>query len=245
MCNNFNTNGKKNETPNATAVENCAALFCLLSHDLRNPLSSVVTTSNYFLESYSLLSDQKKISLIENINVNSKALLERLENIFSISKIVDHSLVFTDEAIETIIPLSIRRVRVKIPDFEVHVTIPPKMLLVSMDFVLIEHTFMLFFMNLWNHKNKSDTIDCNVEENGKNVVFYIHTVPVSTYIQAGDLFPAISPDQIRNFSDRTADYHKDMSICELIIKAHKGTFRTVITQNMPSYIITLPLKENC
>lgn len=240
-----NNNSKKNETPDATAVENCAALFCLLSHDLRNPLSSVITTSNYFLESYSLLSEQKKISLIEHISVNSKELLERLENIFSISKIVDHSLVFTDEAIETIIPLSIRRVRVKIPDFEVNVTIPPKMLIVSMDFVLIEHTFMLFFMNLWLHKNEFDTIDCHVEEKGKEVVFYIHTVPVSAYTQTGDFFPTVSSDQNRNFSNRTADYHKDMSICEVIIKAHKGTFRTVITQNIPSYIITLPLKENC
>ena len=181
---------------------------------------------------------------MEHIYADSKDLLERLENIFSLSKIVDQSLVFTDESIETIIPLSIRRVRVKIPDFEVNVTLPSTMLIVSMDFVLIEHTFMLFFIHLWSRKDSSHTISCLVEKKGKRAVFYIHAIPASSHTQNDGFFSTVPFDQNQNFSNRTADYHKDMSLCELIIKAHKGTFQSVMTQNIPSYIITLPLKEN-
>ncbi len=239
---NSNKNNKKNVTTIATAEENCAALFCLLSHDLRNSLSSVITTSNYILESYSLLSEQKKISLLTHISDHSKELLERLENIFSMSKVLEHSLVFIDEPIETIIPLSIRRVRVKIPDFEIQVSLPPVLLVVSMDFVLIEHAFMLLFMNLWNHKNENDTLHCHVEEKGKEVVFHIHPTPITSYEE--DFSPILSPEQNQKF-DNTAYCDKDLSICELIINAHKGTLHTLTTQNIPSYIITLPLKENC
>lgn len=242
---NYDSDHKQTDSLHPTAEENCAALFCLLSHDLRNPLSSVITTSNYILESYSILSDQKKLSLIEHINTNSKQLLERLENILSMSKMMNHSLVFTDEEIENIIPLSVRRVRVKIPDFEINVKIPPKVLIVSMDFVLIEHAFMLFFMNLWLQKNEFHSINCQVEEKDQNVIFNIHTTPDSTNTQSGHPFPPAALKQNLTSSYGAANYHNDLSTCQLIIEAHKGTFRTVMTQNIPSYIITLPLKENC
>ena len=236
---------KPHDSLNATAEENCAALFCLLSHELRNPLSSVITTSNYILESYSLLSDQKKLALIEHISTNSKQLLEHLENTLSLSKIIDHSLVFTDESVADIIPMSVRRVRVKMPDFEMKVIIPPKMLTVSMDFVLIEHAFMLFFMHLWLQKDALHSLECNVEEKDNNVVFYTHAVPAcSTNLQSGHSVPTVSSNQNGNASYSVKNYDKDLSICQLIMKAHNGTFHTVMTQNIPSYIITLPLQEN-
>mgnify|MGYP002241593923 CR=1 FL=1 len=66
-----------------------ANLLRAISHDLRTPLTSIIGSSDSFIENYQNLTDPEKQSLVSSINEDSHWLLNMVENLLSVTRIQD------------------------------------------------------------------------------------------------------------------------------------------------------------
>ena len=66
-----------------------ANLLRAISHDLRTPLTSIIGSSDSFIENYQNLTDSEKQSLVSSINEDSHWLLNMVENLLSVTRIQD------------------------------------------------------------------------------------------------------------------------------------------------------------
>jgi|GEM_PF-2222022 len=83
---------KKSETNLRETNEIKNRFFSILSHDLRNPFSSVLGFSEILKEDYNILSDEEKIDYIEQINISTNNIYRLLEDLLEWSKLNMDSL---------------------------------------------------------------------------------------------------------------------------------------------------------
>lgn len=223
-----------------------ANLLRAISHDLRTPLTSIIGTSDSYLELNSSLSDDEKETLVSQINDDANWLLNMVENLLSVTRIKDSEsarVSKSPEIVEEVISEAIQRFKKRHPEASVDVSIPKDFVMLPMDPLLIEQVIINLLDNAFVHSESSRPIALTVIDSPCNVIFCIRDYGIG--INAA-LLPSIF-DGSGARSSTSSDSHRGMgiglSICKTIINAHSGTITALNHDQGAEFMFTLPKED--
>lgn len=221
-----------------------ANLLRAISHDLRTPLTSIIGTSSTYLDN-SGITEQEKISMVQNIYEDSNWLLNMVENLLSVTRIKgnDTSVVKSLEPLEEVVSEAVQRFRKRLPNSSVHIKIPDDFIMIPMDATLIEQVIINLLENAVYHANTKKPIDLNVSVHDDSVWFAVidYGIGINEAL-LGTIFDGYTPSQ-----NHSCDSRKGMgiglSICKTIISAHGGQIFAENHKNGATFTFTLPLGD--
>ncbi len=219
-----------------------ANLLRAVSHDLRTPLTGIIGASSSYLENNTLLAEEDKIAIVTHIHEDANWLLNMVENLLSVTRIKDQTSTVkkTDESVEEIVSAAINRLKKRLPQAAVNVSVPDELLILPMDAILIEQVLINLLENAIVHSQSPEPILCYVDDDSANVTFHVKDYGIG-----------IDPERLNNIFDgnsyignRESDSNKGMgiglSICKTIITAHNGTINARNHVQGAEFYFTLP-----
>ena len=182
------------------------------------------------------------LPILTHIHEDANWLLNMVENLLAVTRIHDRSSTVkkTDESVEEIVSAAIMRLKKRIPEASVNVSVPDELLIIPMDAILIEQVLINLLENAIIHSQSQDPILCYVDTDDANVAFHVKDYGIG-----------IDPERLKNIFDgnsyignKESDSNKGMgiglSICKTILTAHGGT---ISARNHPlgaEFYFTLP-----
>lgn len=223
-----------------------ANLLRAVSHDLRTPLTSIISASSY-LENSPELSYAERTEILSNIRDDSQWLLNMVENLLTVTRINNDAtdkVKKSPEVVEEVVSEAIQRLRKRLPDIRIRVNMPNDFLMLSMDPTLIEQVLINLLENAFVHSGSADPIDLVIREKEECITFSVRDH--GRGIKESQL-PYIFEGQ--QGASENSDSRKGMgiglSICKTIIQAHGGQITASNHQNGAEFTFTLPKeKEN-
>ena len=222
-----------------------ANLLRAISHDLRTPLTSIIGASTSYLDNCIFLADEEKNAIVTHIHEDANWLLNMVENLLSVTRIDNQSSTVkkTDESVEEIVSAAINRLKKRIPEASVNVSVPAELLILPMDAILIEQVLINLLENAIIHSQSSRPIQCYVDDDNENVIFHVKDYGIG-----------IDPERLKNIFDgnsyignSVSDSNKGMgiglSICKTIITAHNGTINARNHGHGTEFYFSLPKGE--
>ena len=202
-------------------------LLRAVSHDLRTPLTSIYGSCSAILENYESIPDERKKSLLKDIQTDSKWLNRMVENLLSVTRVDADKVRLSKHStvLEELIDALLVKFHKHYPDKTVQVQIPEEFVSIPMDPVLIEQVLMNLLENAVFHAHGMKSLWLRVELKNKKAVFYVE-----------DDGCGISPDRMAHLftgladSGATVDSTRSnmgigLSVCRTIIKAHGSELR--------------------
>ena len=218
-----------------------ANLLRAISHDLRTPLTSIIGSSASYIENNDKLNFDEKLQLITSIHDDSNWLLNMVENLLSVTRIQDngHKVSKEPEIVEEVVSEAIDRLQKRLPNASVNVTAPDEMLMIPMDFLLIEQVLINLLENALVHSESSRPVELVITDDEHAVTFHV--------IDHGKGIPEVSLPNIfsgQYDSISSSDTRRGMgiglSICRTIIQAHGGTITAQNHDSGAEFAFSLP-----
>ena len=219
-----------------------ANLLRAISHDLRTPLTGIIGASSSYLDNNELLADEEKVAIVTHIHEDANWLLNMVENLLSVTRIEGQTSAVkkTDESVEEIVSAAINRLKKRLPEASISVSVPDEPLILPMDAILIEQVLLNLLENAMIHSQSCQPILCYVDHDHANVTFHVKDYGIG-----------IDPDRLKNIFDGNSyignsvpDSNKGMgiglSICKTIITAHNGTIKARNHDQGAEFYFTLP-----
>lgn len=222
-----------------------ATLLRSISHDLRTPLTSIIGASSSLNDKEVLLSEVEKKHLISNISEDAHWLLNMVENILSVTKIQDGATTLnkTPEAIEEVLTDSVLRLKKRIPDAEIKITLPQEFLLIPMDAMLIEQVIINLLENALVHSHSKMPIELYTSIQPDSVTVHIKDYGIGIpYKNSDDIFDFYS-GRTSERSDSEKGFGIGLSICKTIILAHGGEIHAASHDNGAEFYFSLPKED--
>lgn len=222
-----------------------ANLLRAISHDLRTPLTSMIGSSSSYLENYPDLSEEERIELVANIREDSQWLLNMVENLLTVTRIKDNEtdkVKKSPEIVEEVVSEAILRLKKRLPNIKIHVTMPNNFLMLSMDPTLIEQVLINLIENASVHSGSDTAIELIIEDADAHVSFTVQDCGTGINEK---LLPYIFEGQ--QTLSGTADGHRGigigLSICKTIIRAHGGEISASNYSRGARFTFTLPKEK--
>ena len=200
-----------------------ANLLRAISHDLRTPLTSIIGSSDSFIENYQNLTDPEKQSLVSSINEDSHWLLNMVENLLSVTRIdgAKVEVVKTPTVLDELIDSVLMKFSKKHPNQKVITQIPDEFVDIPMDSLLIEQVLLNLLENAVFHAKGMTKLTLSVSLVGDKAVF-----------EVADNGCGLPEDALQRIF--TGSYEKSaapvdgtrrnmgigLSVCAAIVKAH-------------------------
>lgn len=222
-----------------------ANLLRAVSHDLRTPLTGIIGASSSYLENSFSLPEEEKINIVTHIQEDANWLLNMVENLLSVTRIYSQSTKIkkTDESVEEVVSAAMNRLKKRIPNASVQVTVPDELLIIPMDAVLIEQVLFNLLENALIHSQSTEPILCYVKDEGITISFHVKDFGIGI---ARDRLPFIF-DGAPYIGSAESDSNKGMgiglSICKTIILAHDGTIDACNHEKGAEFYFSLPKEE--
>ena len=221
-------------------------LLRAISHDLRTPLSGIMGTSEIIMDMSN--QDDPRYDLASAIHKDADWLHSLVENILSLTRLQEGRLMVNKqpEAVEEVLAGAIDRIAKQWPKYEVNVSMPNELLMISMDAKLIRQVLINLLDNAIKHTPQGGEISISVvkDENSHLGIFKI--IDSGSGISQKDL-PHIF-QMFYTSSTQIADAERGiglgLTICDAIIKAHGGTIKAGNRMNRTGaeFTFTLPLE---
>ncbi|MCI9314847.1 MAG: DUF4118 domain-containing protein [Lachnospiraceae bacterium] len=222
-----------------------ANLLRAISHDLRTPLTGIIGASSSYLDNSNVLSEEEKSAIVTHIHEDANWLLNMVENLLSVTRIHNQSSTVkkTDESVEEIVSAAMMRLKKRLPEASVSVSVPEEPLILPMDAILIEQVLINLLENAIVHSQSSRPILCYVDDDAACVTFHVKDNGIG-----------IDPERLKNIFDGNSyignsdsDSNKGMgiglSICKTIITAHNGTINARNHEQGAEFYFSLPKEE--
>ena len=225
-----------------------ANLLRSVSHDLRTPLTSIIGSSSAILENYDALSDEAKRDLIGHVREEAQWLVRLVENILSITRINDGAVRIRKmpEAVEEIAAEAVAKFKKnRSSSLPVRVHVPPELMMVPMDSMLIEQVLINLMENVVLHAGSATQIELSIAEEDGFARFRV--LDDGDGIEEARL-PRLFDGLFSHANEMTGDGRKNLGIglsaCMSIVRAHGGDMSA---QNRPEggacISFTLPMEE--
>ena len=223
-----------------------ANLLRSISHDLRTPLTSISGNADTLLHSYDVLDKQTRKQIFTDIYDDAQWLTGLVENLLSITKIVDGSvkLHLSDQVVDDIISEALRHIDRRAAEHHIAVDCGDVLLLARMDAGLI----MQVLINLVNNAVKYTPVGSNIR---------ITAIPRENMAEicVSDNGPGI-PNELKEhvfemfftggnpIGDSRRSLGLGLTLCQTIVHAHHGEM--TLKDNSPHgciFSFTIPLSE--
>ena len=128
-------------------------LLRAVSHDLRTPLTSIYGSCSAILENYTSISDERKMTLLKDIQADSQWLNRMVENLLSVTRVDTDGIRLSKHStvLEELIDAMLLKFHKHYPSQRVQVQIPDEFVSIPMDPVLIEQVIMNLLENAVFH----------------------------------------------------------------------------------------------
>ena len=202
-------------------------LLRAVSHDLRTPLTSIYGSSSAILENYHSIPDERKMSLLKDIQTDSMWLNRMVENLLSVTRVDSDKVRLSKHStvLEELIDALLVKFHKHYPDTAVQVNIPEDFVSIPMDPVLIEQVLMNLLENAVFHAHGMRNLWLRVKIQNRHAMFFVE-----------DDGCGISDDRMEHLftglldSEAPADSARSnmgigLSVCRTIIKAHNSELR--------------------
>ena len=221
-----------------------ANLLRAVSHDLRTPLTSMIGSSDLYLEAKDTLKEEEKEELIHHIREDATWLLHMVENLLSVTRIREGNTKVnkSPEPLEEVVSEGVIRLKKRYPGAEIRTTVPEDFLMVPMDATLVEQVIINLLENALLHSGSTRPIEFTVTKEKDTVLFQVrdHGIGIAED-KLPDLFDGISSERGRG-SDSSKGMGIGLSICKSIITAHGGVIEARNHSDGAEFIFTLPLE---
>lgn len=194
-----------------------------VSHDIRTPLTSIIGSASAILENHKDLEEEQKLDLLQDIKDDAQWLIRMVENLLSVTRIdSDVPLKLEEEAVEEIIGGAVEKFTKNCPNVPVEVVLPPEVLLVPMQGIMIEQVFMNLLENAVNHGGATAiTIRLTTEKNRCLFAVEDNGTGIDPRVLPRLFKGPLSPEEGKE-SDSKRNMGIGLSVCMSIISAHKG-----------------------
>ena len=201
-----------------------ADMFRTISHDLRTPLTSIIGSANTVIDNYANISDEVKKDFLHNIYDDACWLNEMVENILHITRFDEGrvKLNIEEEAAEEIIAEAIGRVKKHAHNHQISTNIPPSLILLKADGVLLTRVLVNLLENAVNYTPEGSAISVSLSKRDENVLF-----------EVSDNGPGIAEENLPHIFERFYSHPAKtyggrrgtglgLSLCKSIVEAHGG-----------------------
>lgn len=224
-----------------------ANLLRSVSHDIRTPLTSIVGAASTILENPDSLSQQEKLTLLQDVREEGQWLIRIVENLLSVTRIGGEQTRITKvpEAAEEVMGAAVRKFRKRFPSIQVSVAVPDTLLMVPMDAILIEQVLANLLENAAIHGKTTSKIWISVRQEEDHALFSVQDngcgIPEN---QLATLFSGTQHRSEETPGDKKRNMGLGLTVCRSIVHAHGGSMGA---GNRPEggaeMIFRLPLSE--
>lgn len=224
-----------------------ANLLRSIGHDLRTPLTAISGSASLLRESAGKLSDERRRELIENVYADSLWLIDIVENLLTVTRIDDGSIVLnlTSELLDDVLPEAASHVSRQAAGHRIVIVPSDDFVLARMDVDLVMQLLVNLIGNAIKYTPQGSTIELSARREGSMV-----------RVQVADDGPGIAEADKPHIFDRfytsstmkSADSHRSfglgLALCRSIAEAHGGTIE--VHDNDPHgavFSFTLPAEE--
>jgi len=222
-------------------------LLRAISHDLRTPLTVILSAGSIIEEQAKTLKTEDICDLASDIRQNSEWLIRMVENLLTVTRISEGSVKLTKtmEVAEEIMGQSVSIVRNRFPECDIKVQSPVLPLQVPVDAILISQVFINLLENAVKYSPKNSTIQFSLSYDDNNAQFEVSDQGRGIPAQIMDcLFEPVSAPGEQNV-DSVSGIGIGLSICKAIINAHDGK---ITGKNKPEggavFSVVLPLRRS-
>lgn len=202
-----------------------SSLLRSISHDLRTPLTSLLTGSSILLDNYQSIDEETKISIIQDLNHETSYLSSFVENLLNLTRIDSNKLIINKkrEVIEDIVSEVIHRVSKRIGQHKLQVDAPKEMLFIYADSQLILQVLVNLVDNAIKHTKHDSKIILKYYQD--NFFTWFEVIDNGGGINTEKLQTIF--DDFTSLSSNNADKNRGiglgLGICRGIIEAHQGS----------------------
>ena len=223
-----------------------ANLLRAVSHDIRTPLTSIAGSAAGIIENKDVLPKEQEMELLNNIQEDAQWLVRIVENLLSITRMNSEgaNLETQEELAEDVIGGAIVKFQKRFPEIGVQANTPDDVILVPMDAILIEQVLLNLMENAVIHGKNTQMLTINLRVDDKKAVF---TVEDDGEGIKENILPVIFEGSLGGHDEQEGDKKRNMgiglSVCQSIIKAHKGTMKAENkAEGGAKMTFTLPLR---
>lgn len=223
-------------------------LLRAISHDIRTPLTSILGASSAILENGEQLGDEEKYDLVKSINDEATWLVQMVENLLTVTRISGEigELKTTSEIAEEIVSSAVSKFRSRFSTPTVSIEIPDELLIVPMDSILIEQVLRNLMENVVKHSGGATKIMVRLKKDGDFAVFEVEDngVGIPNEKLKSGIFSGMLSQSDKNQGDSSRNMGIGLSVCNSIVKAHKGEMFAENTKNGAMFYFKLPIDKN-
>lgn len=222
-------------------------LLRAVSHDIRTPLTSIVGAVSAITENHDKLTEEKTLSLLDDVKEEAQWLVRVVENLLLVTRIdADSAKVEKEpEPVEEILAEAVGKFKKRFPGAPVRIEIPEDVLFVPMDAMLIEQVLCNLLENSVLHGGVVSDILLNVRKEGDMALFCVQDNGVGI---SAEVLPRLLSESIYKEDEKKVDGKRSMGIgltvCNSIIRAHGGWVKAYNRkEGGAAFEFSLPLKE--
>lgn len=199
-----------------TALRLYNTLFNSLSHELRTPIATIVGAVDALRENAARLSEEHKTELLAEISAASLRLSQQVENLLSTSRLESGLIRARPDwcDVNELVYKVLEKLRTELADRKVEVSVPENLLLVQLDFGLMEQVLFNLLSNATHYTPPDATVFVsarissdrrghfseNPDETG--VAAVADSVSHTLILEVADNGPGFPPDEMPHVFDK-------------------------------------------
>lgn len=203
------------------------SLLRSISHDLRTPLTSILTGSSILIDNKDVLDNETKQSILIDINTETTYMANFVENLLNLTRIDANKLelIRKEEIVDDILATVYQRVYKTLGNHKLHILPSKDVLLIYVDAQLILQVFINLIDNAIKHTNANSEITIKYYQTQTETTFeVIDNGGGIKFEHIEDVFSDFTTKKIQN-SDKDRGIGLGLSICKGIIEAHNGSIK--------------------
>ncbi len=222
-----------------------ANLLRAISHDLRTPLASIINTASMCTDTHIDITKEDQRKMISHIEEDAVWLLNMVDNLLSVTRIQEEgaTIVKKPESVEEVVSEAVIRLKKRIPDAAITVSVPDVFLMLPMDATLIEQVIINLLENACVHSMSTLSTELTVLEKPAGISFHVRDYGVGINKEELDLLLEGKFMPGAQSADGRRGMGIGLSICRTIIAAHGGTMATEQHADGSEFIFTLPKED--